>query len=72
MAFGTLAVELKNDIILPVKVGHGRTVLHPECEERKIVHKALEYQTFLSALPSCRIWVMSFDVLPLKRGLRSS
>ena len=42
--------RVEYDIILPVKVGHGRTVLHPEREERKIVHKTLEYQTLLSRL----------------------
>ena len=41
---------LTNDIVLSVKVGHGRAVLHPEREERKIVHKPLEYQTLLSRL----------------------
>ena len=48
--FRHIGGRVEYDIILPVKVGHGRTVLHPECEERKIVHKALEYQTFLSRL----------------------
>ena len=42
--------RVEYDIILSVKVGHGRTVLHPEREERKIIHKTLEYQTFLSRL----------------------
>ena len=42
--------RIKNDIVLSVKVGHGRAVLHPEREERKIVHKPLEYQTLLSRL----------------------
>ena len=49
-SFGNIGGRIEDDVILPVKVGHGRTVLHPECEERKIVHKALEYQTFLSRL----------------------
>ena len=42
--------RVEYDIVLPVKVGHGRAVLHPEREERKIVHKPLEYQTLLSRL----------------------
>ena len=38
---------VENDIILPVKVGHGRAVPFPQREEREIVRHALEYQTFL-------------------------
>jgi len=50
MAFGTLTVEVKNNIVLPVKVGHCRTVLHAERKEREVVHESLEYQTLLSRL----------------------
>jgi len=41
---------VENDIILPVKVGHGRAVPFPQREEREIVRHALEYQTFLLRL----------------------
>ena len=38
---------VENDIILPVKVRHGRAVPHSQREEGEIVRHALEYQTFL-------------------------
>lgn len=41
---------VENDVILPVKVGHGRTVLRAKCEERKTVRHALKYQTFFPRL----------------------
>lgn len=46
--FGNIGDGIEDDIILPVKVGHGRTVLHPQREEGKIVRHALEHEAFLS------------------------
>ena len=48
--FRHISGRVKNDIILPVKVGHGRTVPHAERKEREVVHETLEHQTFLPRL----------------------
>ena len=48
--FGNIGNGIEDDIILSVKVGHGRTVLHPQREEGKIVRHALEHEAFLSQL----------------------
>lgn len=48
--FGNIEDGIEDDIILPVEVGHGRTVLHPQREEGKIVRHALEHEAFLSRL----------------------
>ena len=39
------------DVVLPVKVGHGGAVLHPEREEREVVHEPLEHQAFFPLFP---------------------
>lgn len=48
--FGNIGNGIENDVILPVKVGHDRAVLHPQREEGKIVRHALEHEAFLSRL----------------------
>ena len=48
--FGNIGNRIEDDVILPVKVGHGRAVLHPQREEGKIVRHALEHEAFLSRL----------------------
>ena len=48
--FRHIGGRVKNDIILPVKVGHGRTVSHAERKEREVVHETLEHQTLLPRL----------------------
>lgn len=48
--FGNIGNGIEDDIILPVKVGHGRAVLHPQREKGKIVRHALEHEGFLSRL----------------------
>ena len=48
--FGNIGDGIEDDVILPVKVGHGRAVLHPQREEGKIVRHALEHEAFLSWL----------------------
>lgn len=48
--FGNIGNRIEDDVILPVKVGHGRAVPHPQCEEGKVVHHALEHEAFLSRL----------------------
>ena len=48
--FGNIGNRIEDDIILPVKVGHGWAVLHPQREKGKIVRHAFEYEAFLSRL----------------------
>ena len=48
--FGNIGDGIEDDVILPVKVGYGRAVLHPQRKEGKIVRHALEYEAFLSWL----------------------
>lgn len=48
--FGNIGNRIEDDIILPVKVGHGWAVLHPQREEGKIVRHAFEHEAFLSRL----------------------
>ena len=45
--FGNIGNRIENDIILPIKIGHGRAVLHPQREEGQIVHHTLEHESLL-------------------------
>lgn len=47
-SFGYNRSGIENNVILPVKVGHGRAVLHLQGEELKIIHHTLEHEAFLS------------------------
>lgn len=46
--FGNIGNRIEDDVILPVKVGHGRAVPHPQREEGQVIHHALEHEAFLS------------------------
>ena len=59
---GNIGYRIKDDVILPVKAGHGRAVPHPQREEGEIIRHALEYQTFFSR------FAMLPDVADVLRG----
>lgn len=48
--FGNIGNRIEDDVILTVKVRHGRAVPHPQREEGQVVHHALEHEAFLSRL----------------------
>lgn len=48
--FGNIGDGIEDDVILPVKVGHGQAVPHPQREEGKVVRHALKHEAFLSRL----------------------
>ena len=48
--FGNIGNRIEDDVILPVKVGHGRAVLYTQREKGKIVRHPLEHEAFLPRL----------------------